>query len=150
MSSEPPTPVARDDEEEANQLAAAIALSLAEAQAREAVEGNSGFEIGGATENDLPAPAPAAPALSARPRAKPRAKPKARPQPRRFYVVTSVPERDVARLGIHHSQWNCVGVPRNTLAGSGWSLRVFEFEVEALAHWEDCRGEEVAPRFREP
>ena len=135
-----------DSVEEAEQLAAAIRLSLEEAAER--AEDFVLVEAPSSSTAVVPTVvvAPAPKALSARPRAKPKARaPKV--QPRRYYVVTSVPSGDIAKLGIHFGKWDQVEVPGGTLAGSGWRLRVFDYEVEARAHWFDIRGDDIAPCF---
>lgn len=137
MSARPPfAPSPASDEDELSQLFDALALSRAEAEEAD------GFQLVEARVGTPPvAVAKATPKLSARPKAAPRV------QPRRFYVVTSVPVADLAKLGIHHGTWRQVGVPHDSLADSGWTLRVFDSREEALAFWTARRPDDVCPEI---
>ena len=138
-ASSPFAPLPASDEEELRQLLAALTLS------REEVEGSQGFELVDTAAATPPvATAKAGPKLTARPKALPRA------QPRRYYVVTSVPEADLSKLGVHLGAWRQVGVPNGTLAGSGWTLRVFDSRQEATDFWNTSRPADECPYTEHP
>ena len=142
-------------EEEAEQLATALRRSREEAAAAADSDGAEGFvvvEAGNAPSSSAGPAAVAAPVAVAKaaPKLSARPKPKARAQPRRWYCVYSVPAADLGRLGVHHCTWAQLGVPGGRLAGSGWRCRVFDFRVEALAHWDDERPGDACPEHAYP
>ena len=90
-----------------------------------------------ANEGQPPLPAPCAKAAAASLAARP-----PRRQPVRWYTVWSVPPAAAANLGLHHGRWAQLSVPGGRLAGSGWRCRAADSEAEARAIWFEHRDEE--------
>ena len=149
------------DEEEIEQLAVAIQLSLsleepenefelveAAPEVRPALSGAerraAAAGYGGSSSSSTSPPA-AAPAAAAKAAAK--ALPAAPPRllPRRIYVVWRVAVGSEASLGIHFGRWPQVGVPNNNLAGSGWALKAASSATETQQIWAAKRPGVQAP-----